>query len=87
MALRIVVLIGILLSFTSFGGGSASAVSHQTSLHSIALGPSQVTAGPGEMVTYTVTVHSLQDAFSGTVLVIVPNGLTVSGHAFLQQWL
>ncbi len=71
--------IGVVVSML---GGNSSAgtvpVQYQSSPHTIALGPSQATAGPGEFVEYTVSVGSLQGAFSGSVLVIVPAGLVVT---------
>lgn len=83
MALRSVVLIGMLLSLLgqSWAAGSVQAA-YQTSPYSISLGPDQASAGPGEFVEYTVSVRSLQDAFSGYVLVVIEDGLTVTGQPF-----
>lgn len=88
MTLRNVMLIGILISL--LGGawpiGSVQA-GYQTSPYSISLGPDQATAGPGEFVEFTVRVSALLDAldrFSGSVLVLIPDGLTVTGQPYCQ---
>lgn len=48
--------------------------------HSISLGPSQATAGPGEIVSYTVYVRTSAPSFRGSVLVDIPGGLSVVGQ-------
>lgn len=89
MALRSIVLIGILLSL--LGGALPSGslrAEYQTSPYSISLGPDQVTAGPGEFVEYTVRVSTLLDTldrFSGSVLLLIPEGLKVTGQPFCQS--
>lgn len=86
MVFRSMVLTVMLLSL--LGGGWAprsTQAAYQVSPHSIALGPDQTTAGPGEFVEYTTSVRSLQEAFSGFVLVVIPDGLTVTGQPYCQN--
>ncbi len=88
MTLRGVVLIGILLSLLGGGWPTRSVqAEYQTSPYSISLGPDHATAGLGEFVEYTVHVGALLDTldrFSGSVLIVIPNGLTVMGQPFCQ---
>lgn len=49
------------------------------------MGPDQATAGPGEFVEYTVHVSAwlaALDRFPGSVLIVIPNGLTVTGQPY-----
>ncbi len=83
MVVRGMMLVGLLLSL--IGSGWTTGLVHaadQMSPHSISLGPGQATAGPGEYVQYTVTVRTLEDSFSGSVLVVVSDGLAVTGQPF-----
>jgi hypothetical protein len=88
MVFRGVVLVGMLLSL--LGGGWLTGpvkAGNQTSPYSISLGPDQATASPGEFVEYTVRVSAFLDTldrFSGSVLVQIPNGLTVTGQPHCQ---
>lgn len=84
MVFHALALIGMLLS--ALGGGSSAGttqVEYQAGPHSIALGPSQATADPGETVSYTVSVRTVGESFSGfsgSVLVNLPDGLSVVGQ-------
>lgn len=81
MALRSVLLVGVMLSLLGSGWTAASAQDgYPGSPAWISLGPDSVTASPGETVSYTVSTGSSQTGFSGAVLVIVPDGLTVLGQ-------
>lgn len=79
MKLRSAILVGVLL--LSLVGNSwnkpGAFAAFQGSPHTISLGPTYTEAGPGEYASFTVSVWSMQDAFSGYVLVVIPQGLTV----------
>lgn len=90
MAFRSIVLIGLILSLLEGGGQTESVEAgyQTTSPYSISLGPDQATAGPGEFVEYSVHVSAFLDTldrFSGSVLVLIPDGLTVTGQPYCQN--
>lgn len=83
MALRMVALVGLLLSTVGTGLITGSAQGgFPSDPHRISLGPDYVAASPGETVSYTVTVGTMLDSFSGAILVTVPAGVGVVGEPF-----
>lgn len=86
MALRTVVLIGMLAFWIALHPATSSALAgYQGGSTSISIGPDHQSAALGEIVAYTVSVShfdpqgGIQAAFSGGVSVLIPSGLTLVG--------